>query len=546
MRDQSLKKYPHLFEPFLIPPVKLKNRMTMAPLFTAYANPDGTVSSLMLDHYGEVARGGASMVVVANASVDPSGTLSRFSLRADEDRFLPRLSKLAQTIQKEGAAAVLQVNHGGRFANGEVVYAPSVAAIGDVNIGGFYRTVLKNLDLHEQLTVFSEILHRLTGRPKEMSVADIRRIITAYVEAATRAKKAGFDMVEIHGGTGYLPVQFLSARTNLRNDEYGGSLENRMRFALELTKAVKKAVGADFPVGYRFLADEWLPPDGFSLGEAKVLAERLARLGVAYLSVTAGTYESFCDPEIIEKSHEQGYMVYLAHEVKEVVKIPVVATGRITTPELAEEILKARKADLIGLARPLFADPEWLLKTEKGEEETIVLCKDCGTCFRATIAERPVVCPLWDKTKLIKRKELVKEMRNPRKKLLIAMDGSESATLGAAYAAEMLANRKDVCITLVHIQTEESIKNEKQIEDAFGIARSFLTKAGIPDEAISVQVRKKRIGVARDILDEIKEGGYGTVVVGRRGISKAQQFLFGSVSNKIVQNAKDCAVWVVD
>jgi len=486
------------------------------------------------------------MVVAANASVDPSGTLSRFSLRADEDRFLMGLSKVAQTIQKEDAAAVLQINHGGRFAKGDEVYAPSAATIGDVNIGGFYRTVLKNLDIQEQLAVFSEILHRLTGRIKEMTVADIRRVIRTYAQAAVRAKKAGFDMVEIHGGTGYLPVQFLSARSNMRKDEYGGSLENRMRFPLELTQAVKEAVGADFPVGYRFLADEWLPPEGFTLDEARVLAERLARLGVAYLSVTAGTYESFCDPEIIEKSHEPGYMVYLAHEVKKVTKVPVIATGRITRPELAEAILQEGKADLIGLARPLFADPQWLLKTERGEEDAIILCKDCGTCFQAAIAERPVVCPMWDKTKLIKRKERVKEMRNPRKKILIAMDGSENATMGAAYAAEILANRKDVAVTLLHIRTEESGKNEKEIEEAFGIARSLLTKAGIPDEAIGVQIREKREGVARDILYEIKDGGYGTIVVGRRGISKAQQFLFGSVSNKIVQNAKDCAVWVVD
>ena len=101
-------------------------------------------------------------------------------------------------------------------------------------------------------------------------------------------------------------------------------------------------------------------------------------------------------------------------------------------------------------------------------------------------------------------------------------------------------------MTLVHIQTEESMKNEKEVEEAFGIAQSLLAKAGIPEAAVRVQVRKQRSGVAKDILDEIKEGGYGTIVVGRRGISKAQQFLFGSVSNKIIQNAKDCAVWVVD
>ncbi len=538
-------KFPHLFEQFKIDSVHLKNRITMAPLFTAYAHKDGTVSSLTLEHYKEIARGGVGMMVVANAIVDESGSVSKHSLRVDDDRFLPGLSRLADTIKKEDVAAVLQINHGGHFAQGRKTFSPSSVSLVDLNLGGLYKTALKSLDFQQQLSALSEAIQQHPKRPKKMTEDDIKYIVSAYAQASVRAKKAGFDMVEIHGATGYLPVQFLSPRINTRKDQYGGSLENRMRFPLELLEAIKRAVGSDFPVGYRFLADEWMD-DGFPLDEAKIFAQRLSDLHVAYLSVTAGTYESFSRPKIVEKSHELGYMVYLAKQIKDVVNVPVITTGRITSPELAEEILREEKADLIGLARPLFADPQWPKKARKGNEKDILPCKDCGTCFQLVVSDRPALCAQWGKAKLIKRKTMIKEVHNPRKKILIAMDGSENATIAAAYVADMLSNRKDVSITLFHIQTDESIKDESGIKEMMDIARSILIKAGIPEKSINIQIRQKKAGMGNDILNEIVEAGYGTVVVGRRGVSRTNQLLFGSVSNKIVQNTKDCTVWVVE
>ncbi|MCJ7615455.1 MAG: universal stress protein [Desulfobacterales bacterium] len=538
-------KFPHLFEPFKIGSVHLKNRITMAPLFTAYAHKDGTVSSLTLEHYKEIAEGGVGMIVVANAIVDESGSVSKYSIRVDDDRFLPGLSMLADTIKKEDVAAVLQINHGGHFAQGRKTISPSSVSLSDLNLGGLYKTALKSLDFQQQWSVLSEAIQQHPKRPKKMTEDDIKYIISAYAKAAVRAKKAGFDMVEIHGATGYLIVQFLSPRINNRKDKYGGDLENRMRFPLELVQAVKDAVGNDFPVGYRFLADEWMD-DGFPLDEAKIFAQRLSDLHVAYLSVTAGTYESFSRPVIVEKSHELGYMVYLAQQIKEVVEVPVITTGRITSPELAEEILREGKADLIGIARPLFADPQWPKKAYEGKDEDIVPCKNCGACFQLVVSDRPALCTQWGKSKLINRKNMIKEIHNPRKKILIAMDGSENATIAAAYAADMLSNRKDISITLFHIQTEESNKDQHGINEMMDIARSILIKAGIPEKSINIEIRQKKAGMGNDILNEIVEAGYGTVVVGRRGVSRANQLLFGSVSNKIVQNAKDCTVWVVE
>ena len=538
-------KFPYLFEPFKIGSVHLKNRITMAPLFTAYAHKDGTVSSLTLEHYKEIAEGGVGMIVVANAIVDESGSVSKHSIRVDDDRFLPGLSRLADTIKKEDVAAVIQINHGGHFAQGKKTLSPSSVSLSDLNLAGLYKTALKPLDFQQQWTVLSGAIQQHPKRPKKMTEDDIKFIISAYAKAAVRAKIAGFDMVEIHGATGYLIVQFLSPRINNRKDKYGGDLENRMRFPLELVQAVKDAVGNDFPVGYRFLADEWMD-DGFTLDEAKIFAQRLSDLHVAYLSVTAGTYESFSRPVIVEKSHALGYMIYLAQQIKEVVEVPVITTGRISTPELGEEILSEKKADFIGIARPLFADPQWPKKAYEGKDEDIFTCKDCKACFQLVVSDRPALCTQWGKSKLINRKNMIKEINNPRKKILIAMDGSENATIAAAYAADMLANRTDVTITLFHIATNESIRDESGIKEMMDIARSILIKADIPEKSINIQIRQKKAGMGNDILNEIVEAGYGTVVVGRRGISRANQLLFGSVSNKIVQNTKDCTVWVVE
>jgi len=183
-------------------------------------------------------------------------------------------------------------------------------------------------------------------------------------------------MVELHGGTGYLLAQFLSPRINKRQDEYGGPFENRQQFALEVVSQVKKAVGS-FHVGYRFLADEWLP-DGLKPDESALYAGSLAHLGVAYLSVMGGNHESFFLPEILEKFSKPSYMVDLASAIKEDVDVPVIAADHINSGDLADRIVTERKTDLIGLARVLWTDPEWPQKLIQGREDEILQCDSCN------------------------------------------------------------------------------------------------------------------------------------------------------------------------
>lgn len=362
-----MERYPILFSPFESSRLKLKNRVTMAPLFLGMADLDGTVSELLLDHYREMGNSGIAMVVAESSAVDPMGIGTPNMLRVDKDDFIGGLARLASAIKAGGALAFLQINHTGR-------YAYHAERLGPSTIKMDYVTV------------------------REMTYAEIEAAVKAYADSARRVKEAGFDGVELHGATGYLLVQFLSPRSNKRQDEFGGSLENRMRFPLMVVDAVRDAVGGNFPVSYRFLAEEWLP-DGLHPEETTVFARRLEEHGIDYLSVTTGTYESFFLPEYIEMEKKEGYQVEFAALIKQAVsKTPIITAGRIQNPSTAEEILRERKADLIGLARVLLADPQWLRKAHGETAEPINPCQPgCQFCMKRVMKTKVSYCIRWEK-----------------------------------------------------------------------------------------------------------------------------------------------------
>jgi len=355
-----------LFSSFDLKGLTLKNRVTMAPTYVGYGNPDGSVSDLTLDHYREMASSGAAMIVVESSAVNPEGSGSPLGLRADDDQFLEGLSRLARTIKDQGALAVQQINHAGRFALSAEPVAPT---------GGPEGTP-----------------------PKEMTSEDIDRTIEDFAAAAARVKAAGFDGVEIHGGTGYLIDQFISPHTNKRTDAYGGSLENRMRFPLLVFSAIQEAVGRDYPIGHRFMAYEAIP-GGLEIDESAQWAEELAKRGVAYLSVMFGTYESFMLPEYSEADKTECFMAKYAGEIKKAVpNTPVITAGRIQTPEAAEKLLSAGTADLIGLSRILIADPLWPKKAAGQFPGPINGCEPaCMLCMKRVMSGKPVFCSQWPK-----------------------------------------------------------------------------------------------------------------------------------------------------
>lgn len=361
--------YKKLFNPYKLKNLVLNNRIIMTPFYTGYANADGSVSELMLEYYREIGSSQIALCVVENAAIDKKGLGGPYMLRVDDVKYIEGLKKLSKTIQEAGAFAVLQLNHAGKYTYLPEKYAPS-----KINIWG--ATTI------------------------ELTISDIKGIINSFAQSAKRVKDAGFNGVELHGGTGYLLAQFLSPLSNKRTDEYGGTLEKRMRFPIEVVEAVRKAVGSDYLLGYRFLADEWMP-GGLTLDESMVFAKKLYELGIDYLSVTAGTHESFTLPEIRERDKKMGFMVEYAEKIKKsLVDITIITAGRIQTPAFADSILVDGKADLIGLGRVLFADPLWVKKAKGLIKEDINICRPtCNMCTELVKKGKSAVCINYPKEK---------------------------------------------------------------------------------------------------------------------------------------------------
>jgi 2,4-dienoyl-CoA reductase (NADPH2) len=357
----------HLFSPFQLGGLTVRNRVVSLPLYLAYPGDDHEVNDLVLDYYGEMGDSGAGLVVVENVTVEPCGLGNPRTLLISEDRFVPGLARLARTIQARGAPAVLQLHHAGRYARRQDRIAPS------------------------PLPTWGVV-------PREMDASDVTRVVGAFAAGASRARAAGFDAIELHGGTGYLLTQFLSSRTNWRTDAYGGALPARMRFPLEVLHAVREAVGPSFPIGYRFLADEYVP-GGLTVDETIPFARELARAGVAWLSVMAGCYDAFALPRYLADDATEGFMVPFSAAVRAAVPgVPVIAAGRIQRPDAAEAILRDGHADLVGLGRVLFADPLWPRKASGELAEPIQPCiPNCSLCTKRIVAQQPAFCGRWPK-----------------------------------------------------------------------------------------------------------------------------------------------------
>ncbi len=355
--------YPDLFSEIKIAGHRLKNRVAMSPLFVGYARPDGTPSELTLEHYKKIAEGGAGMIVVEIAAVNDDQSKMGRMLKAYEKSHIKPFSRLANVIKERGIVAVQQIVHQGRL-NLSKPLAPSVVPIFGID-------------------------------PVEMTLDDINNAKADYVNSADIVKQAGYDMVELHGGTGYLLAQFLSPRTNLRTDRYGGNPEKRMTFGLEVIDSIKKKLGSDYPIGYRIMADEYIE-GGTTIDISAPYSKKLEETGIAYLNVMSGTYESFMLPEILEISAQEGYIIPLAEEIKKQVNIPVMASGRILKPSMAENLISEKNIDIIGIGRGLLSDPQWPIKAKEGRESEINHCINCNSCLVNVQSKEPVVCSQWD------------------------------------------------------------------------------------------------------------------------------------------------------
>ncbi len=345
--------FPKLFEPGWIGNVQLKNRVIKAPQHTGLANPDGSITERMLRYYKDVASGGVSMVIVEYAWIDNDASrASPCQLGIASMDHIPGLSLLAQTIQANGAKAAIQISHAGR-----------------------QRFTLARPKAPSTVP-WEEIFAAGCPPPDVLTFEEILQIVKSFGQAAKKAQIADFDMVEIHACHGYLISNFLSPRTNKRTDWYGGSLENRMRFLLEVIAEIKCQVGSEYPVCVRVSGIDY-EPDGTTIEETIELCKRLEALGVATIHMSGGNHHQTIH-EVSPMGMSLAHNVWAAEAVKKEIKIPVIASGSITHPELAESILADGKGDFIGLGRPLWADPQWPLKALEGRPEDIRPCIRCN------------------------------------------------------------------------------------------------------------------------------------------------------------------------
>ena len=367
-------KFGKLFEPCKIGKLELANRIVMPPISTNFAK-EGLVTDRMVDYYAERGRGGVGLIVVEDAIVDtPIGNHTLYCMYIDDDRYLPGLHRIAQAVKSGGAKAMLNLNHGGRRA-GRVENGQLLVTKGEIPVAP------------------SALPHPVTGFvvPRELSIEEIEDLEDKFVRAACRVKEAGFDGLSLHAAHMYLISQFLSPLSNQRKDIYGGDLDGRLRFLVNIIHKVKEKLGDDYPIMVRINGREGLE-GGITIEDAKEMAQGLEAAGVGCISLSCGAgiglaIRNFPTP-IAPMRLPHGLEVNLAAAVKQVVSIPVMTANRIVTPQEAEDILEQGRADLIGIGRGLIADPEWPRKAKEEQEANINFCIGCMQCIKRVLEDR--------------------------------------------------------------------------------------------------------------------------------------------------------------
>jgi 2,4-dienoyl-CoA reductase-like NADH-dependent reductase (Old Yellow Enzyme family)/thioredoxin reductase len=400
----SHKQFPKLFEPGLIGSLELKNRLVMPPMATNYATEDGEVTQRQIDYYEERAKGGVGLIIVEFSVVDsPIGKGTMRQIVIDHDRFIPALSKLAAAIKRHGAKAAIQIHHAGRQTSSKITGLQPVAPSPIPLPGG--------------------------EPPRELTSDEIAALIVRFAEAADRAKKAGFDGVEIHGAHGYLISEFLSPLSNHRQDAYGGSIENRARFLLEVIKAIRVKVGRDYPVWCRLSAIEIGADGGITVEETQTVAQQAEKAGVDAIHVSAHTVGPARRPPMAQPPCS---FVPLAEAVKKVVSVPVIAVGRIP-PEFAEEVIRDGKADFVSMGRELLVDPYLPQKAESGKPEDIRPCICCLTCLDSIRWRKEGVCCVVNPALGREGEYQVKPAESPKKVVVVGAGpgGMEAARVAA-------------------------------------------------------------------------------------------------------------------
>jgi len=388
------RKFPNLFSPLKVGNVTLKNRIISAPMTFPILTADGCLTPEAIAFYELRAKGGAAVVTVSELIVQATGKYYPVQVLIDAPNAKDSLAMAARAVKRHGAIPSMELSHGGKHSltNSEypVSYGPS--------------------------DEFSGGVQTAQEMPEEM----INEIIEAYGRAASLCKEAGFEMLLIHAGHGWLLQQFLSPASNKRTDEYGGSLENRARLALEVIDRVRSVVGPGFPLELRISAEEYLD-DGYSFDDA-IKFTKLVETKIDLLQVSTGSHEGSFDKTHPSAFMKRGVNVHYAEEIKKNISIPVSTIGALNEPEMMEDIIASGKADAVVMARALLADPYLPKKAFVGKEDEIVYCYRCYVCMAERMITGLRICALNPVIGSEYETNFIQPTKRP-KKILIAGGG---------------------------------------------------------------------------------------------------------------------------
>ncbi len=385
-------RYEKMFSAITMRGVTFPNRIMRTSMVSGLATEDGIVTDALKERYQREVKGGVGSIVVEAAVILPSR--SSYNLRISDDPFVEGLKKLAGAIHTANPEPKIGI---------QIMHFLKIARSG-------WRQKVEDF------------------KPEELPV-----IVEQHVKAARRAMSAGFDFIEIHMAHAYTLSSLLS-RSNKRTDKYGGRLENRLRLPIEVYRGVREAVGDHYPLGIRINGEDFTI-EGNTLLQSARIARRFARLGVDYISVSAGSRfeDAAAPPPNTAPDPMSGYSghrmspswwfpdrthLYLADGIRKYVRdggyeVPIVTVGKIRTPHQAEQILEEGKADVIGLCRPLLCDPDWPIKAREGREKEIVKCTGCNWCLEADSRYEKVTCSRWPKGILAAPEPFLPDMAGP-------------------------------------------------------------------------------------------------------------------------------------
>jgi 2,4-dienoyl-CoA reductase-like NADH-dependent reductase (Old Yellow Enzyme family)/thioredoxin reductase len=421
--------YPNLFSPIRIGSFETPNRICHVPTDISSANADGSVSQRVITYHEELAKGGCGLIIVGASTPDrATGRPTVNCLSVDEDPMIPGLAELAESMHRHGAKCAVQIQHPGRqaawprknliSATDQVVELPGSAG-------------------HE--VIYAEEV--ATGKSiRAMTVDEIYELVEKFAEGAWRVQQADFDGVELHAAHGYMIAQFMSPYVNKRNDRFGGSFINRMRFVLEIVHRIKRKCGSEFPIGVRYSGEEWVE-GARTLPESVQIAKLLQEHGVAFVDISAGIFEA-PGPVMDPMYYPQGWNTYTAEEIKKHVSIPVITSHTLREPAYCEKILAEGKTDLVGLSRQMIADPYWANKAHAGRPEEIRKCISClvGCWQESLLIKRQMRCAI---NPAIGDERFI-HLEPARAALKVAIVGGGPAGMEAARIATLRGHRPTI------------------------------------------------------------------------------------------------------